>query len=400
MASPAPRSAVRRRPRDRKEQLVRQAARLFWERGYDQVGMVDIAGAVGVGASALYRHFPGKAALLASVLATAIERLEVSVDGATELGGQLLAVTEAMLDHREYPALWERARAQLPPGDYERLRARRDGVTARLAESIRGEVARDQVWDPARARLRARVLLAVLESPSWHRVELERDEFAGLLCTAASATLSVELSIPGRDAERGERTEPRLPVSRREALLAAASRLFAERGYSAVSLDDVGAAIGIAGPSIYNHFASKADLLLSTLNRGNEALWFALHQALASANDPSDVLGRLLDSYTAIIFGSSQAIAVLVGQVGGLPAEQRSRFRRVQQEYVAEWVALLRSARPELAEAPARVLVHAALGLVNALAGGPDVRRALSDQLGPLGRAVLGIAERSESSLV
>src|SRR5690625_7532860 len=48
---------------------------------------------------------------------------------------------------------------------------------------------------------------------------------------------------------------------RREQLLAAAGRLFAERGFASVSLDEIGAEVGVTGQAIYRHFESKQDML-------------------------------------------------------------------------------------------------------------------------------------------
>ncbi len=62
---PAP---TRRRPHDRRAQIVAAAGELFARRGYQAVGMSDIADVVGVRASALYRHFAGKQELLHAVL--------------------------------------------------------------------------------------------------------------------------------------------------------------------------------------------------------------------------------------------------------------------------------------------------------------------------------------------
>jgi hypothetical protein len=45
--------------------------------------------------------------------------------------------------------------------------------------------------------------------------------------------------------------------------------------------------------------------------------------------------------------------------------EPRHQIRRLQRLYVEEWVAVLAGARPELSGEDARVLAHAAFGLMN-----------------------------------
>lgn len=55
---------IRRRPKDRKDQIVEAARQLIVARGYRNVSMAEIAEAVGITAGALYRHFANKAVLL------------------------------------------------------------------------------------------------------------------------------------------------------------------------------------------------------------------------------------------------------------------------------------------------------------------------------------------------
>ena len=64
MTSTTQKSPRGTRPRDRRDQIRSAAVALFYERGYEQVSVADVAESVNVGPSALYRHFTGKADLL------------------------------------------------------------------------------------------------------------------------------------------------------------------------------------------------------------------------------------------------------------------------------------------------------------------------------------------------
>ncbi|MFT4229748.1 MAG: helix-turn-helix domain-containing protein, partial [Microbacterium sp.] len=53
----------------------------------------------------------------------------------------------------------------------------------------------------------------------------------------------------------------RAKANRQASLLREAARLFAEHGFNGVSLEDLGAAVGVSGPAIYRHFANKQAVL-------------------------------------------------------------------------------------------------------------------------------------------
>ncbi|GAA0895046.1 TetR/AcrR family transcriptional regulator [Pseudonocardia zijingensis] len=70
MATPAATPASSRR-----EQILAVAAQLFARHGFHGVSIADLGAAVGISGPALYRHFPGKEALLSELLVGISEHL-------------------------------------------------------------------------------------------------------------------------------------------------------------------------------------------------------------------------------------------------------------------------------------------------------------------------------------
>lgn len=74
-----------------------------------------------------------------------------------------------------------------------------------------------------------------------------------------------------RGPEKPKRRLLRRP-ERREQILAAATRAFAQAGFAATSLDDVAVEAGISRDNLYRHFESKAELYRAVLRRAQDRL--------------------------------------------------------------------------------------------------------------------------------
>lgn len=359
------------RPRNRRSQIIEAAAPLFHRLGYHQVSMAQIAAAVGITAAALYRHFPGKQQVLTAVIAEYFTRLhevgEAELTANADLESAVRRIAAVALHRREAPLLWVRESSRVSGADRVHIQALFRSVPDTMSKGVlrtRPELG------PAGADILAWRALAVLTSPSYHRNELPAPLFEHTLADMAMAVL--RLTPPTiSDAEVAAAHRPDTPtitrLSRREALLAEATRLFAQRGYHGVTVEEIGSAVGIAGPSVYKHFSGKAEFLRSLLTRGGEAVQLAMSQVLASATDPATALADLLRSYADFAWDHSQLMTVLISEAHNLPAEDYQTTRQGQREYLAEWVHLLRQAAPGLDEPQARVRVHAALTVVNHL---------------------------------
>ena len=67
---------------NRREMILTEAAKLFFEHGFSGTGIDEIGAAVGVTGPAFYRHFSSKQDLLVALVERAVERLQEVVDRA------------------------------------------------------------------------------------------------------------------------------------------------------------------------------------------------------------------------------------------------------------------------------------------------------------------------------
>lgn len=152
---------------------------------------------------------------------------------------------------------------------------------------------------------------------------------------------------------------------RRSQLIAAAERLVAERGYLAVRLEDIGAAVGVSGPAIYRHFSSKEAMLVELLVGISTRLLNGAREVVDTHDDPAVALDALVDFHLDFAFGESDLIRIQDRDLGHLPDTAKRQVRRAQRQYVEIWVSVLTRLRQDLPEAQARVMAHAAFGLLN-----------------------------------
>jgi AcrR family transcriptional regulator len=154
--------------------------------------------------------------------------------------------------------------------------------------------------------------------------------------------------------------------SRREQILRAAAQLFAERGSRSVGVDDVGAAVGVTGPAIYRHFASKDAMLAEMLLRISERLLEGgAEVAAAAGDDPGDQLRALIDFHVEFALDNPALITVQDRDLGALSEPDARRVRQLQRRYVEEWVGVLARLHPAAPTAACRARAHAVFGLIN-----------------------------------
>lgn len=88
-----------------------------------------------------------------------------------------------------------------------------------------------------------------------------------------------------------------LTERRREEILDAAARVFADSGYAGTDLDVVARAVGVAKGTIYRYFPSKEALFYAAVDRGMWALRAALDEAMASTTEPIGRIEAALAAY-------------------------------------------------------------------------------------------------------
>jgi AcrR family transcriptional regulator len=171
----------------------------------------------------------------------------------------------------------------------------------------------------------------------------------------------------------GTAQRTRLPRAERERqVLAAARALFAERGYGAVTMDDVAAEVGVTKPLLYIYFGNKERLYLACMEPAAEELREAVAEAVAEAERPPDALALGVQAFFSFVDRDRDAWRVLFDETlpaGGEVARRVAEHREQLESVVAELVvARLPSRRRGRAVVEAQALSTALLGAAESLA--------------------------------
>jgi len=141
----------------------------------------------------------------------------------------------------------------------------------------------------------------------------------------------------------------------------------AERGYSAVSMTQIGAAAGIVGSGVYRHFDSKATILGALLERVIDAMHSGTRDIIGATEAGPALLDAMIRKQTEIVIENRSLVAVYLRDSGNLPADDLRRLRRQQRDVIAEWMRVCEAISPGSSEPELRMVVQGVLALINSI---------------------------------
>ena len=119
----------------------------------------------------------------------------------------------------------------------------------------------------------------------------------------------------------------------REAILDATDRLLSVSGYKKMTIDDLAREVGIGKGSVYLHFTSKEEIVLSHIDRIVERVKFQLHEIAASGCASSECLRQML---AARILIRVESVQHYTQNLNDLLADLRPKLLVRRRQYFVE----------------------------------------------------------------
>lgn len=121
----------------------------------------------------------------------------------------------------------------------------------------------------------------------------------------------------------------------------AALGLFARRGYAAVSMREIAGEVGVGAGALYNHFATKQDLLADLMEDHMRALIAAWDESPGAAASPAEALPAFTRFHLRFHRDKSDAVFVSYNELRSLEPQNFERIEALRSDYEARLADVL-----------------------------------------------------------
>ena len=114
------------------------------------------------------------------------------------------------------------------------------------------------------------------------------------------------------------------------------TKLFAQKGYDATSIEEITSVVGVAKGTLYYHFSSKEEIFYFLIEEGMKLLKNSIDIKTSKLENNLDKLKAIILIQIKVIVKYENFISILLSQIWG--QEQRNKKCR---EYVFEYISMI-----------------------------------------------------------
>src|SRR5262245_45838205 len=146
----------------------------------------------------------------------------------------------------------------------------------------------------------------------------------------------MKLKKPGRPADSS------LRARRKEEILEAAARLFAEHGYSDTETQLLADRLGVGKGTLYRYFRTKRELFLAAVDRVMRRLSQEVDDSMAGVDDPLDGIARAVRACLAFCAAHPEFVELLIQERAQFKDRKKPTYFEHRDAHVGRWNELYR----------------------------------------------------------
>jgi AcrR family transcriptional regulator len=135
-------------------------------------------------------------------------------------------------------------------------------------------------------------------------------------------------------------------IERRQSIIEAAARLFAELGFTGCEMERVAAELEIAKGTLYLYFPGKQDLFFACVDSGMQQMQAVVQAAAKTATEPFEIIARAIRAYLAFFDAHPHYVELLIQERANFKDRKRPTYfehrdanRGPWRQFYAEMVA-------------------------------------------------------------
>jgi len=129
---------------------------------------------------------------------------------------------------------------------------------------------------------------------------------------------------------------------RQESILIAASKAFADRGFSGTDVEEIARSLDVGKGTIYRYFPSKRDLFLSAADFGMRMLSEEVASSADSTDDPLEQIERAIVSYLTFFDSNPEFLELIIQERANFKERKKPTYFEYKDTNVGRWQSLFR----------------------------------------------------------
>jgi AcrR family transcriptional regulator len=156
-------------------------------------------------------------------------------------------------------------------------------------------------------------------------------------------------------------------AGRREQILHAAQKLFADKGFRETNLNDVATQLGFRRQAVYHYFRSKDEILYELIDRAGQAIATSAQPMLDADIPPAEKLAEVIRNHVRQLLNNVDIFRIQFGELFKLNSDRADALRRDMSDYVRSIANVIKEGQKDgtFVDVPPMTQVFLILGMCN-----------------------------------